>query len=107
MQTRTLGAGGPEVSAIGLGTMSFGGAYGPSEEADAVAALDAAIERGITLVDTADAYGGGRVEELLGRALAGRRDKVVLATKVGLVFPDGQMAVDGSHAHVREAVEAS
>src|SRR5262245_38929673 len=87
--------------------MSFGGAYGPADEDEARAALDAALEAGITLVDTADAYGGGRVEELLGRVLGARRDDVVLATKCGLVFPDGKMAVDGSRAHVREALEAS
>src|SRR3954469_23318818 len=107
MKTRTLGAGGPAVSAIGLGTMSFGGAYGPADDSEAGAALDAALEAGITLIDTADAYGGGRVEELLGRTLGARRDRVFLATKCGLVFPEGKMAVDGSRAHVREALEAS
>src|SRR3954454_22801114 len=122
MKTRTLGAGGPAVSAIGLGTMSFGGAYGPADEGEARAALDAALEAGITLIDTADAYGGGRVEgllgrtlgappgrveELLGRPLGPHRDRVFLATKCGLVFPEGKMAVDGSRAHVREALEAS
>src|SRR6266540_2288393 len=101
MQTRTLGADGPAVSAIGLGTMSFGGAYGPADEDEARAALDAALEAGITLIDTADAYGGGRVEELLGRTLGPRRDRIFLATKCGLVFPDGKMAVDGSRMHVR------
>src|SRR4051794_14609928 len=87
--------------------MSFGGAYGPADEDDARAAIDAALDAGITLVDTADAYGGGRVEELLGRLLGARRDEVVLATKCGLVFPDGKMAVDGSREHVGEALEAS
>src|SRR5919204_762226 len=105
MQTRPLGTGGRAASALGLGTMSFGGAYGPADEADSLAALDAALELGITLIDTADAYGGGRVEELLGRALGGRRERVVLATKFGLVARDGRMAADGSREQVRGAVE--
>jgi aryl-alcohol dehydrogenase-like predicted oxidoreductase len=107
MKTRRLGASGPVVSSIGLGTMSFGGAYGPAEDEESLATIDAALDAGITLVDTADAYGGGRCEELVGRALERRRDEVCLTTKFGLVFPDGKMAVDGSPAHARDAIDAS
>jgi aryl-alcohol dehydrogenase-like predicted oxidoreductase len=78
--TRRLGADGPEVSVVGLGTNNFGGRI-DYERSKAV--LDAALAEGVTLVDTADIYGQGKSEEFIGRALEGRRDRVVLATKFG------------------------
>lgn len=85
MKTRTLGPSGIAASVIGLGSWAIGGwMWGGTEESEAIAAAQAAIDEGITLVDTAAIYGFGRSEELIGRAIKGRRDKVVLATKCGL-----------------------
>jgi aryl-alcohol dehydrogenase-like predicted oxidoreductase len=87
MQTREIGSTGIEASAIGLGTWGIGGwMWGGTDEAAAVAAIRASIDGGVTLIDTAPAYGMGRSEEIIGRAIAGRRDQVVLATKCGLVW---------------------
>ncbi len=81
MQTRTLGDGGPQVGAIAFGAMSFAGYYGSAEDAEGIRTVHRALELGITLIDTAEAYGDGRNEEMVGRALADRRDRAVLATK--------------------------
>ena len=87
MQYRELGASGLKVSAVGLGTWAIGGwLWGGSDRQAAVAAVQAAVEAGITLIDTAPGYGLGLAEEIVGEALAGRREKVVLATKCGLVW---------------------
>jgi aryl-alcohol dehydrogenase-like predicted oxidoreductase len=99
----TLGAGGPPVTELSLGTMALAGAS--QAEADAVVAR--AIDAGIRLVDTADVYGLGRVEELLGGALAGRRDDVVLATKLGLPMGDDPARRGSSPAWIRQAVQDS
>ncbi|OLT46678.1 aldo/keto reductase [Saccharomonospora sp. CUA-673] len=88
MQYRTLGTTGIQVSSLALGTMNFG-KIGDTGQADADALVGTALEAGINLVDTADAYSAGQSEELLGKALAGRRDEVVLATKAGLPMGDG------------------
>src|SRR4051812_37564305 len=88
MQTRTLGQGGPEVGAIGYGAMGLTWAYGNREGTDGIAVIHRAIELGCTLVDTADMYGPHTNEELVGRALQGRRDDVVLASKCGIVIED-------------------
>ncbi|MDP9255746.1 MAG: aldo/keto reductase [Actinomycetota bacterium] len=107
MQERTLGTSGPVVSVLGLGTMSFSGVYGESDDAESMATIQTALDLGVTLIDTADAYGAGANESLVGRALAGRRDGVVLSTKFGLVNgPDG-MGVDGSAEHVHASIDAS
>jgi aryl-alcohol dehydrogenase-like predicted oxidoreductase len=84
--TRSLGSSGLNVGAVGLGCMSMSWAYDPSQKDDtaAIATIHAAIDAGVTLIDTAPAYGPHHNEELVGRALAGRRDRVVLATKLGL-----------------------
>ena len=79
--TRRLGNQGPEVGPIGLGAMSFAGYYGAAEDDEGLRTIHRALDRGITLIDTAESYGDGRNEELVGRAIAGRRDEVVLATK--------------------------
>lgn len=107
--TRTLGRSGPEVGAVGLGCMGMSWAYGADERDDeaSVAVLHRALEVGVTLIDTADVYGPFTNEELVGRALAGRREQAVLASKCGLVARDGQMGRDGRPEHVREAIDAS
>ena len=107
METRRLGREGPCVSALGFGAMSLSGVYGPSEEAASAQTIRAALDLGITLIDTADAYGAGHNEELVGRAIAGLRDQIVLTTKFGLVFRDGRIGVDGSPDHVRRSIEHS
>jgi len=106
---RTLGRGGPEVPAIGLGCMVLSGTYGPAEEKESLATLDRALELGCNFWDTADVYGRGHNEELVGRALKGRRQRVVLATKCGFVWTDAkdEARIDGSPQHIRAACEAS
>jgi aryl-alcohol dehydrogenase-like predicted oxidoreductase len=84
-----LGATGPEVSAIGLGCMGMSGMYGPTDEAESVATIQAAIDRGVTLLDTGDFYGTGHNERLIGRAIAGRRDRVQLSVKFGALRAPG------------------
>jgi aryl-alcohol dehydrogenase-like predicted oxidoreductase len=111
MEKRTLGAG-LRVSAIGLGCMGMSFAYGTPEERDeseSIATIHRALELGVTFFDTAEAYGPYANEELLARALAGRRDRVVIATKFGFTFGEkGALAgVDSRPEHVREAVEGS
>ena len=104
---RKLGASGIEVSALGLGCMSLSGVYGPSEDDAGVELIRAAIDRGVTLIDTADMYGWGHNEQVVGRAIAGRRDRIVLATKFGnMGGKDGKYA-DGRPEYVATACEAS
>jgi len=109
MKTRTLGAKGPRVSAIGLGCMGMSQSYGSPDEAESLATIDRALELGVNFLDTADAYANGANEELVGRAIRGRRDQVFLATKCGFV-PDRTGApstIDGSPEHIRSACDAS
>lgn len=109
MLQRRLGRNGPQVSALGLGCMGMSEFYGATDEAEALATLDLALERGVTLLDTADAYGPHHNEELLGRALRGRREQVFLASKFGLVRSADPTArgVNGRPDYVRQAVEGS
>lgn len=109
MRYRTLGAGGLRVSALGLGCMSMSGVYGAADEAECIRVIQRALDLGVTLLDTADMYGWGQNEELVGRALRGRRAGVVVATKFGQVRDPagGPNRVDGRPAHVRAACEAS
>ena len=105
---RVLGSSELEVSAIGLGCMSFSGVYGASDDAAAIAVIHEALDSGITLLDTADMYGWGHNEELVGRAIAGRRANIVLASKFGQTQrPGGLNGVDGSPAYVAKACDAS
>ncbi|NQV98647.1 MAG: aldo/keto reductase [Rhodospirillales bacterium] len=103
MKTRKLGSQGLSVSAIGLGCMGMSTAYGERDDQESIATVHRAIEIGMTFLDTSDAYGNGVNEELLGRALAGRRNSVTLATKFGNI-PGG---VCGTAEHVVNACEAS
>jgi aryl-alcohol dehydrogenase-like predicted oxidoreductase len=107
--TRRLGENGPEVSAIGLGCMGMSEFYGTGDEAESIATIHHAIDRGVTFLDTADMYGVGRNEELVGRAIADRREGVFLATKFGNVRgPNGEfLGVNGDPDYVRSACEAS
>jgi len=108
MQERALGAQGLRVSALGLGCMGMTPIYDKPDPDEAVRTIHAAIDAGITLIDTADAYNDGRNEELVGRALAGHRDKVVLATKFGNIrYPDGRREVNARPDYVPEACDNS
>jgi aryl-alcohol dehydrogenase-like predicted oxidoreductase len=111
MPRRTLGTNGPQVSAMGLGCMTMSSIYaaGAADEPGSIHTIHRALELGIDFIDTADAYGAGHNEELVGRALADRRDKAFIATKFGnLRNPDGTFAgVCGTAAYVREACEKS
>jgi aryl-alcohol dehydrogenase-like predicted oxidoreductase len=111
LSKRTLGTQGLSVSALGLGCMGMSASYGSADERDereSVATLHRAIELGVTLFDTAEVYGPYTNEELLGRALQGRRDAVIIATKFGFRFgDDGISGLDSRPEHVREAVEGS
>ena len=109
MKVRTLGKDGPEVSAIGLGCMGMSEFYGASEEAANIDLLHHAIDIGVTFWDTADMYGSGANERLIGRALEGRRDEVVLATKFAVVRgEDGSfLGLSGRPEYVQEACDKS
>ena len=112
MQTRQLGKTGPVVSALGLGAMGMSGMYGPSDRAESLATLDAALEAGITLIDTGDFYGMGHNEMLIGEALRGgllkgnRRDKAVLSVKFGAQRDPGAgwIGFDGRPAAVKTSL---
>jgi aryl-alcohol dehydrogenase-like predicted oxidoreductase len=109
MKTRQLGRQGPRVSAIGLGCMGMSQSYGRPDEVGGIATIHRALELGINFLDTADIYGPFTNEELVGRAIQGRREEVFLATKCGFVPREegGGSRVDGSPAHIRSACEAS
>lgn len=108
MKTKKLGNSEIETSEIGLGCMTMTGIYGPADENESIATIHAAIDSGVSFIDTADAYGGGSNETLVGKAIADRRDKVVLATKFGNIYAkDSERGADGRPEYVREACEAS
>src|SRR5512138_767337 len=108
MEMRTLGKSGIKVSAVGLGLMSMSGIYGNANDEESIRVIHYALDKGINLLDSADMYGWGHNEELLGRALRGRRDGVIVATKFGQVkTADGKQDVDGSAAYVLRACDAS
>ncbi|MGH7354778.1 MAG: aldo/keto reductase [Candidatus Rokuibacteriota bacterium] len=108
MDHRTLGQSSLRVSAIGLGLMSLSGVYGPADDAESLALIHWALDHGVNFLDSSDAYGGGQNEELLGRALKGRRQQAVLATKFGnLRTPEGKPTVNGRPEYVLQACDAS
>ena len=85
MQFQTLGTNGPKISAIGLGCMTLAGVYSNIEDSEAIKVIRHAVDLGINFFDTADVYGSGRNEEVLGRALRGRRENAIISTKFGNV----------------------
>src|SRR5262245_15196623 len=111
METRKLGRGGPTVPAVGLGCMGMTGIYGEPNEAESIATIHRAVDLGVNLIVTSDAYGAGTNEELVGRAVKGMRSRVLLATKFGNVglsgfkLPEGLSA--GHPAYVPQACDAS
>ena len=107
METRKIGSQGLVAGAIGLGCMGMTHAYGTGDEAESIATIHRALDRGVTLLDTAEVYGPHTNEELVGKAIRGRRDEVVLATKFGIVLGSGVTQLDGSPANARRAVEGS
>src|SRR5206468_7427586 len=108
MKYRKLGKNGPTVSAIGLGAGSATTDFGERDDEVQIATVHRAIDLGVTLFDTADRYMKGRHERMLGRALKGRRDKVVVCSKFGNIDnPDGSKAYNGTPEYVREACDAS
>ena len=109
MQTRRLGRAGLEVSALGLGCMGMSEFYGPADDAQSIAVIQRALELGVTFLDTADMYGPFVNEQLVGRAIAGHRDEVVLATKFGNSRGENgeRLGIRGDADYVRQCAEAS
>jgi aryl-alcohol dehydrogenase-like predicted oxidoreductase len=109
MKKRTLGSSDLEVSAVGLGCMGMSEFYGACEEAASIAVLHHALDQGVTFWDTADMYGSGHNEKLIGRALGGRRDEVVVATKFAVIRgPNGEfLGLSGKPDYVKQACDAS
>ncbi len=108
MENRKLGTQGLEVSKLGLGCMGMSQFYGPRDDKESAATLERAVELGINFFDTADVYGVGHNEELVGKALKKYRDRVIIATKfANQVLPDGKRAINGRPEYVRSACDAS
>lgn len=110
MQTRTLGTNGPRVSALGLGCMGMSAFYGAHDDTESIATIHHALDRGLTLLDTADMYGPHTNEILVGKALRGRREKAFVATKFGIVLDSANpqaRSVNGRPEYVRDACNAS
>jgi aryl-alcohol dehydrogenase-like predicted oxidoreductase len=108
MEIRRIGSQGLSAAAIGLGCMGMTHAYGSRDDVESIATLQRALDRGVTLLDTAEVYGPYTNEELVGKAIRGRREGIVIATKFGIVMdPKGVTTVDGTPANARRSVEGS
>jgi aryl-alcohol dehydrogenase-like predicted oxidoreductase len=107
LATRKLGTQGLKVSALGLGCMGMSQSYGVPDDAESIATIHRALELGLNFFDTAEVYGPFTNEELLGRALAGRRNEAIIATKFGWSIGNGRTGLDSRPAHIRQAVEGS
>ncbi|NUP03312.1 MAG: aldo/keto reductase [Nonomuraea sp.] len=107
MNKRTLGTGGPQVSALGLGCMGMSEFYGQGSEKESIAVIHRSLDLGMNFLDTADMYGRGHNEELVGRAIKDRRDEVVLATKFGVRREGGSRSIENSPEYIRSACDAS
>lgn len=109
MEKRGLGNSGLKVTPLGLGCMGMSATYGPAEEEESIATIHRALDLGCNFLDTADVYGGGHNEQLVGRALRGRRSQAVLATKCGFLWSEDKKitGIDGSPTHIRAACEDS
>src|SRR5690348_6156951 len=110
MKFRTLGPNGPRVSALGLGCMGMSAFYGAHDDAESLATIHHALARGVNFLDTADVYGPHTNEVLVGKAIAGRRNEVFLATKFGIVWDasnPGVRKISGRPDYVRSACDAS
>jgi aryl-alcohol dehydrogenase-like predicted oxidoreductase len=107
LTTRRLGTQGLEVSALGLGCMGMSQSYGVPDDTESIATIHRALELGLNFFDTAEVYGPFTNEELLGRALEGRRNRAVIATKFGWRIGNGRTGLDSTPAHIRQAVEGS
>ena len=107
MKKRKLGTGGPEVSAIGYGAMGFHLAYGAADTQAGLDLIKRAYDRGVTFFDTAELYGWGENEKFIGRAVKGFRDDIVIATKFGFTFDNGNYGVNSQPDHIREVTENS
>src|SRR6266700_1422059 len=110
MKTRSLGRSGLTVSALGLGCMSMSEFYGPGDDAESTATIHRAIELGVTFFDTADVYGPFKNEELVGRAITGKREKLIIATKFGIVRDPADpkaRGVNGKPEYIRKSCESS
>jgi aryl-alcohol dehydrogenase-like predicted oxidoreductase len=107
IHTRQLGQQGLIVSALGLGCMGMSQSYGPADEQESIATIHRSIELGMFFLDTANVYGGGHNERLVGRAIADRRDKVILATKFGLKRDDGSLDTSGRPEYVKACCDES
>src|SRR5713101_1633043 len=110
MEIRKLGSNGPAVSAMGLGCMGMSEFYGAGDESESIATIHRALELGVTFLDTADMYGPYTNEKLVGRAIRGRRERAILATKCGIVRdPKSAMVrgIDGSPDHIRRSCDGS
>jgi aryl-alcohol dehydrogenase-like predicted oxidoreductase len=99
--TRTLGRNGLTVSTLGLGCMGMSQSYGPADRDESIATIHRALDLGVTFLDTSDVYGSGHNEELVGEAIADRRDEVQLATKFSLTHGEDGMRIDGRPENVR------
>ena len=105
MKTRKLGV--LDVPAMGLGCMGMSEFYGPADDTESLATIDRALELGVTLLDTADMYGPHKNEELVGRAVKGRRDRFIVATKCGIVRDGATRSINGTRAYIKSSCEGS